>query len=222
LKIYTALLLLLTASVTHAENIRYVTDQLEITLRSGQSIKHQIVRMLPSGSALELLETDEESKYSRVRTPDGTTEGWVLSRYLDEQPSARDRLATTTQQLQKLNDEMRQLQKTLKQVSSEKAQLNQSLGAVEAKNKQLTKELEHLKHISANTIGVDKDNQTLKAELQRLQANYDQSQTRITSLQDSSDREWMLVGAGVVLLGILIGLIIPKIRWRRKSEWGSL
>ncbi len=34
------------------------------------------------------------------------------------------------------------------------------------------------------------------------------------------DQQWFLVGVGTFLAGMLIGLIIPKIRWRRKS-WHS-
>jgi SH3 domain protein len=30
-----------------------------------------------------------------------------------------------------------------------------------------------------------------------------------------------MVGAGVVLIGILAGLIIPRIRWRKKSSWDT-
>ena len=34
------------------------------------------------------------------------------------------------------------------------------------------------------------------------------------------DRQWFLVGAGTLLAGIVIGLVIPKLHWRRKS-WHS-
>mgnify|MGYP001823950352 FL=1 len=30
-----------------------------------------------------------------------------------------------------------------------------------------------------------------------------------------------MVGAAVVLLGILVGLIIPRIRWRKKTTWDT-
>jgi SH3 domain protein len=31
-----------------------------------------------------------------------------------------------------------------------------------------------------------------------------------------------MVGAGVIILGMIIGLIIPRIRWRKKSSWDTL
>jgi SH3 domain protein len=216
------LLFFIVTAAQAADNTRYVTDQLEITLRSGQSLKHQIVRMLPSGTPVELLETDEQSKYSRVRATDDGTEGWVLSRYLDKQPSARERLATARQKLQQLNNDNQRLKQSLKQLGDEKTQLTRGLNEANDKNERLSQELGHIRRLSADTVAVDRENQALKAQLQHLQAQYDQAQTRIATLQDSSNREWMMVGAGVILLGMLIGLIIPKIRWRRKSSWGSL
>ena len=41
-------------------------------------------------------------------------------------------------------------------------------------------------------------------------------------LKDRTARDWFMVGAGVVILGMIIGLIIPRIRWRKKSSWDSL
>ena len=47
-------------------------------MRTGKSTRQSIVRMLASGTRVELLELDSEAGYARVRTRGGT-EGWVLS-----------------------------------------------------------------------------------------------------------------------------------------------
>jgi SH3 domain protein len=67
----------------------WVSDRFEITLRSGPSTSNAIQLMIGSGAELEVLESDAESGYSRVRTGGGT-EGWVLTRYLMSEPAARD------------------------------------------------------------------------------------------------------------------------------------
>ena len=54
--------------------------------------------MVESGTQLQVIETDEESGYTQVRTNAGT-EGWVLSRYLMSEASAREQLANLTNQL---------------------------------------------------------------------------------------------------------------------------
>ena len=205
----------------HAGETRYVTDQLEITMRSGQSTKYQIVRMLPSGTAVEVLETGEDGDYSRISTEQGI-EGWVLSRYLDQQPSARQRLEQANNRLNKLEGENKRLEQELAQARSDKRGLSKEKDSLSSEHEQLQQELNRIKRVSADVLGVDKENQSLKALLEQTQTNYQQAQQQITALQDSTARDWFIVGGGVILLGILIGLIIPKIRWKKKSDWGSL
>ena len=49
--------LVLAASAADAQT-RYVSDRLEVTLRTGTSTQHSIIRMLTSGARVEVLETD--------------------------------------------------------------------------------------------------------------------------------------------------------------------
>ncbi|NNC76997.1 MAG: TIGR04211 family SH3 domain-containing protein [Woeseiaceae bacterium] len=93
-----ALVALLLMTVTgHAES-GWVTDQFEITLRTGPSTSNAIQLMVSSGTELEVLERDADSGYTKVRTSGGT-EGWVLTRYLMPEPSAREQLQRLTNQL---------------------------------------------------------------------------------------------------------------------------
>ena len=56
---------------------RYVSDKLEITLRSGKGNSYSITRMLSSGTQVEVLEVDKSKGYSKIRTKSGK-EGWRL------------------------------------------------------------------------------------------------------------------------------------------------
>ena len=67
---------------------RYVSDTLEITMRSGKGTNFGITRMLRSGTPVEVLEVDKKSGYTQVRTKSGK-EGWVLSRFLINGRAAR-------------------------------------------------------------------------------------------------------------------------------------
>ena len=40
-------------------------------------------------------------------------------------------------------------------------------------------------------------------------------------LENDSDQKWFMIGAGVTLVSLFIGLIIPNIRWRKKDSWSS-
>jgi len=201
--------------------MRYVTDQLEITMRSGKSTQHQVIRVLPSGTPLELLEVDTESGYSRVRSPQGI-EGWVISRYLDNMPSGRERLAEAEKKLANLNIENNRLQENIKQLNADKSALEKEKQELTKENRRLDQELTRIRQTAGSAIAIDSENKSIKEKLNTLERNYQATKQENEVLKDRSDRDWFMVGAGVVLLGIIIGLIIPKIRWRRKSSWDSL
>ena len=195
----------------------YVDDTLTITLRTGQGNTYQILRTLTSGAALEILE--REDKYARVRTADGT-EGWVLTQYLTAQPVARDRLTQAEQRLARFETENQQLKKDLAALRNEKR-------AVEGEHKQasgtaekLQAELERLKTVAARPMELEKQNQEMRQRLQELELNARILGEENTSLRDRANRDWFLAGAGVLFGGLLLGLILPKLRKRQSwSDW---
>ena len=216
------MLLCLCAAGHAAAETRYVTDQFEITLRSGESTKHKIVRMLQSGSAVEMLGTNESNGYSKIRTEDGTT-GYVLSRQLLDEPVARDRIVDLETRLAELQQAPDQLAAQLSKLQSAHATLQMDHEELRAEKSHLEEELATIRHASANVMRISEERTELRqstADLSRRVANLQQENL---DLKNQSDQRWFLIGAGVVLGGILIGLILPHLRFqRRKSSWGSL
>jgi len=200
---------------------RWVSDSFEITMRSGKGKRQAIVRMLRSGTKIELLETDPEAGYSRVRTASGA-EGWVLNRYLLNSPPARVMMPQVEARLRASESKRRELEKELKNVQRERDQIKRQLGSVEASGQGLQKELDDVRRLSANVIQVDSQNKSLRQSLAETQAQVEKLQIENQRLASRANREWFIIGALVVMAGMLIGLILPRIRWRRKSSWGDL
>lgn len=203
------------------QTTRYVTDRLEVTLRTGQTNQHRIVRMLPSGAAVTVLEQDEASGYSRVKTGDGV-EGWLLTRYLLSEPAARDQLATAQQKVAQLTAELAQAREQLNSVTSSQKNLEQGHQSLETQNRRLQQDLTQIRQTAANALNLESENQDLKKRLVTLERDYQVLQQQTESLKDRSRRDWFVAGAGVIILGMLMGLLIPKIRWKRRSSWDSL
>lgn len=63
-------------------NKAYVTDWFRISLRRGPSIENKILKFLPSGLPVEVLESQEGWNRVRLLEDENGLEGWVLSRYL--------------------------------------------------------------------------------------------------------------------------------------------
>jgi len=217
---YLLLSVLLILAGNAAAETRYVSDMLEITLRSGKTTSHSVTRMLRSGTAVQVLEVDKEAGYSMIRT-DGGKEGWVLSRYLMNGPAARERLAAAEKSLAELELENRKLTTAMAAMTDEKKLLVNNLGDLEGETRSVSQELAEIKRTASSALAIDSENKDLKSRLVSLERQLQTVQQENLSLKDRTARDWFMVGAAVVLLGIIIGLIIPKIRFRKKSSWDT-
>lgn len=204
---------------TQAET-RYVTDQFEITLRSGPSGKNTIQRMVRSGTALEVLERDKETGYSRVRTTGGT-EGWVLTRYLIREPAARAQLEKLTKQLTQTTAKGSSIRSQLDSIKNEHQTARQRIQELENQNKRLQDELEQIKRTAADVLTINMQNKTLTEQLDTAQAQVAELEAENGVLNSAKDKEWFITGAGVLFGGLLLGLIIPKIQWQRRNRYGG-
>jgi SH3 domain protein len=213
-------LLGLAASAADAQT-RYVSDRLEVTLRTGTSTQHSIVRMVPSGARLEVLEADSATGYSRVRTADGV-EGWVLTRYLMEQPAARDQLAAANSRLETLNARVADLGAQVEVLTGERDALAGERDGLGAEHEEVRAELERIKRVSASAMEIDKANRELRARVAAAEQAGDGLRAELAELKRNTQRDWFLAGAGVLFGGMLLGFVIPRLRLGRKSRWGDL
>ncbi len=212
--------LLLSSTIALAEDFRYVSDEFSITMRTGQGTQHKIIKSVKTGTKLELVEVNEEG-YSKVKLPNGA-EGWVLSRYLLNQPAAKDRLVIAERKIKTLQTQSKDLKKQLNSFKSSSSSLQKDSNRLGKSNTKLQKELTKIKEIAANQIALNSENKSLKEQVLSLKREMQAVQQENMSLQDRSARDWFLIGAGVSIVGIIMGLILPNLRFRRKQSWSSL
>ena len=196
----------------------WISDQFEVMLRTGPSTTNAIERMLPSGTALEILERDAEMGYTRVRTASGT-EGWVLSRYLMAEASAREQLGRLTGQLTNANAEGSSLSSQLDAVRGEQESANARVATLERENRQLEQELAKIKRTAANVLSIDGQNKTLRDELAMTEIEAASLEQQNRELTGQSTRYWFLTGALVLTIGMGLGLWVPRIRWQRRTRY---
>lgn len=199
----------------------WVSDEFEITLRSGPSTTNAIERMLGSGTRLEVLETDADSGYSRVRTMAGT-EGWVLTRYLMGEPAAREQLETLTGQLTNATAEGSSMTQQLQAVRAEQQKALRQIDDLEIQRDRLQEQLDELTRKSANVLSLDKQNQSLSEQLADAEIKVGILEEENESLRVQKDRKWFITGALVLVGGVLLGLILPRIKFQRRSRYDRL
>jgi SH3 domain protein len=217
--LFTVSLLLVLAGNALAET-RYVSDTLEITMRSGKGTGYGITRMLRSGTAVQVLEEDKKTGYTHVRTTSGK-DGWVLSRFLMKGRAARDRLAAAEKNLAELELENRKLETAMITLAGEKKALEQEFSNLDGQSRNVSQELAEIKRTASSALAIDSENKELKSRVVSLERQLQTLHQENEGLKDRTARDWFMVGAAVVLLGIIVGLIIPRIRWRKKSSWDT-
>ena len=196
----------------------WVTDQFEITLRTGPSTSNAIQLMVESGMRLEVLERDADSGYTRVRTPGGT-EGWVLSRYLMSEPSAREQLQTLSGQLTDATSRGSTLTSQLGAIRGEYDEANQRIASLEREKAALETELAEIRRTAANVLSINEQNKTLMSDLSAAEIRADTLQEENRQLMSQTKRYWFMSGALVLLVGIVLGIWLPRIRWQRRSRY---
>jgi len=214
-----ALLLCLTLSAAAAFAApAWVSDEFEITLRSGPSTSNAIQLMVSSGMQLEVLERDTESGYSRVRTPGGT-EGWVLSRYLMQERSAREQLQQLTSQMTSANSRATTLGSQLTTIQSEYDESNRRIETLEREKSAIEQELATIRRTAADVLGVNEQNKSLMNQLSAVEIRADTLEQENRQLSSQTVRYWFMAGALVLLVGVLMGIWLPRIRWQRRSGY---
>lgn len=196
----------------------WVSDEFEVMLRTGPSTNNAIERMLSSGTALEILENDAETGYSRVRTEAGT-EGWVLTRYLMNEPSAREQLATLTSRLTNARSEGSSLTSQLDAVQGEYDTATRRIATLEREKQQLEEELAEIKRTAANVLSINDQNKQLRDQLASAEIEAATLEQQNRELTSQTTRYWFMTGALVLLVGMILGIWLPRIRWQRRSRY---
>lgn len=208
------------SSSAFAEKQAFITDKLEVTLRTGQSSQHKIKRMLKSGKPVKVVEQNRESGYSKVRLNSGS-EGWVLTRHLVYKPVASLQLKATLKTLNGLKAENKKIKEELSVLKGKAGSTANENQALSAKTETLSRELDKIRTTAANAIQVAQEKELLQERVVNLEREMQAISRENQALQDSSAQDWFLIGGGVLFGGMLLGLLIPKISWRKKSSWDS-
>lgn len=198
----------------------WVSDQFEIMLRSGPSTSNAIQLMISSGTRVEVLERDEEAGYSRVTTGGGT-EGWVLSRYLMSEPPAREQLESLTSQLTSAKSRGTSMGSQLDAIKAEYDSATRQIRALESEKDRLESELAGIKRTAANVLSIDSRNKELQQQLTDAEIKVNIVEQENQELSSQQTRYWFLSGALVLLVGIILGLWLPRMRWQRRSRYDS-
>lgn len=197
----------LTSAASKAETL-YVSDYQRITVRQGPSTSEKILTAVGSDTPVEVLKKGEE--WSKVKTQSGI-EGWSLTRGLSDVTPARVQLKKAQEQIDKLKERLSSSKDDKNQVYEENETLKNQLAEKEKALTQVSDELKQLQEVSQNVVKLQKD---YKATLLQLNDYYVKNE-KLEARMNNHLLYWFLAGAGVLVLGMLIG------RVQKRPQYGN-
>ncbi|MBT3276696.1 TIGR04211 family SH3 domain-containing protein [Candidatus Thioglobus sp.] len=205
--------LLLVSSLVSAQSFVYITDQVDIPMRAEKTFGDNIVRSLSSGSKLAILQATEDG-WTQVKF-EGST-GWIISRYLSNNPPARA-------QLEKLRQTYNANKLLINKLAKRKNELETEVQSLKVENTKLSiqtnksvAEKQHVEKVYKDALKLEHSNDKLITTNLQLQAEIQLLKNNKTAAQDSSFRNWFITGSFVLFFGILIGFIFPNFVNRRR------
>lgn len=210
----------ITLSVPVAAQASYVTDDFEVMMRTGPSIQNKIIQPLRSGTPIEVLREDSGNGHSQIQTRGGQI-GYILRRFITDQPSARSRVQELQNQLNALRSNPSELQTLLANAQDENRQLISQNVSLTDEMQTVKTELAEIKSVSGDVVEVAAKNQKLEAEVQQLLLQLDDIRIQNEALKDNSDTMRNLVGGGLVVFGLFLGWILSISGRRSRGSWGT-
>ncbi len=199
----------------------YVTDTLRTPLRTNPTHRHKIIRMLPPGSKVTILKANNDGWSNVIFNHRGRDiKGWLPSASLQNMPIAQDRLTKQTEKVGTLTKENTQLKVDFSTLTTRYEETSEELREIKSESFQIESELSQLKAISGQSIQIGQENEQ---HIKRIKILTDENiimKERISQAEDVVQRQWFLTGAGVLLLGVLLGRFFRKPT--KKNKWNSL
>ncbi len=197
----------------------YVTDTMKYTLRSSESNRSKILKMLPSGTALTVL--GEGDHYTKVRTNSGV-EGYILTRHTLNKPISLWYLKRANKKLEKLQQDYELIKQELSQLKNNNNETLSSNSALTKERDKLSQEFDDLSQTAANAVQLKHQRDQLQERVVTVERELQQVKRENQTLEDSTNQDWFLIGGLLSLFGVILGFILPKLSWRRKtSNWDT-
>jgi len=193
----------------------YVKQNAEVPLRRGRGDRYKILTVVSNGTPVKLIR--ENNGWARIRLASGK-EGWLLKRYLSPDKPLKDQVTSLQQKNIQLQEKLEETKSRLDKLTTARHKTEQELANCLSARDQAKADFHQLQQDTQDVISTKKELALARRQLEVLKKRLADMQLENTGLKKSSSLIWFLVGAGVLLVGWLIGLITGKRAKKRRSS----
>lgn len=198
-QIILAALITIVSLPSFAEETRYISDNVFLYMHSGPGTQYRITGTVKAGETVTFLQKDDASGYTQIKTARNKV-AWIDGKYLTNRESLKVRTPKLQAELDKAKAKLATIKDDNKRFFAEK---DQEISAQ-----------------AATIAALTADNNALKTEAERLQVENQALAGRLDTKEEDEQHRFFMLGAAVLAIGLLAGLIIPSLRIRKKSRDG--
>lgn len=192
----------------------YVKPSSEIAVRRGKGTDFKIIALIKDGSPVQLLE--EDGAYSKVAL-DNEKEGWMLSRFLSDDPPLEQLVVSLQNENDKVRNREAELRQELENLSSALVESKSELSILRSERDSAVEDYTKLQQATADVVKIKTDLEETKISNEQLSEQLAVLQLENDNLSKDKKLYWFLAGGGVLLLGMLLGRMPGPSRKRKSS-----
>ena len=174
----------------------FVTAGKPVDLRTDLGLTSKSIRLVEGGAEVEELRRLPKIGFTKIKLPSGES-GWVPSGRLSDQAPDPGQLILASQNL--LGLPPNQLEKEIAHTQTE---------------------LNIVRQASLTARRMQEERDQLQITARQLQAELEQLRLEKAALNADQKQLWFAMGAGALLVGITLGLVLPRLKPKRRNVWG--
>ena len=195
-----------------AEN-KYISDAVKVTMRTGPGNDRKIISLLRVGTKVEVVQPGDEWTLVRLANE---KEGWVINRFLTNKIPSDIELKLLKGKYQALKASASQMQEKNSLLKAENEKLTTEFTVSRKKLQKTTDDYEALKTESKEFLKLQSKFKSASSKLAEQTKKAEKFEDELTKLLWNQNIKWFLSGAGVLILGFIIGFSTK--RQRRRSS----
>ncbi len=120
-----------------------------------------------------------------------------------------------------LAEENKSLKAELAALKETKAAAEKTLEPLREELRRLNTELLTIRQASANVLQIQSERDNLQESVIHLERELEAVKRAKLATDEDHRQSWFLIGAGVLLGGLILGLVLPQLSFRRRTGWDS-
>jgi len=213
--LFFTLVLLFVNVIYAAAEKRYVSDRLEVVVRSGSSPKYRVISVVKADQEVEAIKY--EGDYAFVKTARGK-EGWMLKRYLTSETPKATVINEYKYKLKMLKEKGSGSERKMLELLESVKTLKKTNKEQEETLKALEKNYQDLKSGSANFLKLKREQKELEKKLEANSQKLSDTMSENKELKSQTKIKWFMAGVSAILIGFILGSWLQSLRSKRRRQ----